>query len=78
MNQAGEFRLCSGCAQWALWTPQRRRGPVYCCEACALGLRCACAQGSDEEASVTRSQQALRLGGYRALHRAVPARPPRA
>ncbi len=78
MIQAGEFRLCSGCAQWALWTPQERRGPVYCCEACAQGLRCACAQGPDEEDSAARGRQALHPGGYRALNRSVSARPSRA
>ena len=41
MSHAGEFRLCSGCGQWAIWTPQRRTGPIFCCEACARGLRCA-------------------------------------
>jgi len=40
MNQAGEFRLCSGCGNWTIWTPQPQRGPVYCCQACARGRGC--------------------------------------
>ena len=38
----GEFRLCDGCGEWALWTPKDQRGSVFCCEACARGLGCTC------------------------------------
>jgi hypothetical protein len=63
MNPVGEFRLCAGCREWALWTPQRERGPVYCCEACALGHRCACARDPSEEASAARGRVADHPGG---------------
>lgn len=80
MRQAGEFRLCSGCAQWALWTPQEQTGPVYCCEACVLGRRCACARAPDEEASAAGGRQALhpRERENGALTRSVSARSSRA
>lgn len=78
MSQAGEFRLCSGCGQWALWTPRLRKGPVFCCETCARGLRCACAQPLDEPSPLPRRRGPLGPGGYHAHHEPVPARPPRA
>ncbi len=48
MSHAGEFRLCSGCGQWAIWSPLHPKGPVYCCQACARGLRCVCAREPDD------------------------------
>jgi hypothetical protein len=78
MSHAGEFRLCSGCGQWAIWTPQRRTGPIFCCEACARGLRCACSDAPGEGVPFTRSRREVRPGGSHALHEPVPARSPRA
>jgi hypothetical protein len=78
MSEAGEFRLCSGCTQWVIWTPQRRKGPVYCCEACARGLACHCARPPGEEPSQVDLGQALPQGGYHALGQPVFTQNPRA
>jgi hypothetical protein len=66
MNQheAGEFRLCSGCGEWAIWTPQHCRGPVYCCEACERGLGCSCAEGQDERPRLASIRRSRRQGGH--------------
>jgi hypothetical protein len=69
MSAVGEFRLWSGCGQWAIWTPRDRKGRVYCCEACSRGLGCVCAAGPDERAFVAVVRRDLAQGGQHAIHR---------
>ncbi len=52
MSRGGEFRLCSGCGQWAIWTPLTRRRPVYCCEACAF-------EASKKKGAICGSRESL-------------------
>ena len=77
MNQIGEFRLCSGCGEWAIWMPQDRRGPVYCCEACAWGLGCCCTTGADEGLRLSSIRRDLPQGGQYALSESVATQGPR-
>lgn len=78
MNQTGEFRLCSGCGEWAIWTPQHRKGSVYCCEACARGLRCACIADPDERPHVASIRRDLPQGGQHASSESFSAQGSRA
>jgi hypothetical protein len=71
MNEAGEFRLCSGCADWAIWTPVRRKGPVYCCEMCARGQRCVCAAEVDDRTSIAWSRGSVYRRGNHGIHEEV-------
>lgn len=77
MNPAGEFRLCSGCALWAIWTPLRWKGPVYCCEACARGAGCICGTAPDECTPAGEFRRGFR-GGRHAVHQSIPAQAPQA
>jgi len=57
MSQTGEFRLCSGCGDRAIWIPQPQKGPVYCCQACVRGRGCDCAECPDEWAPAAESRR---------------------
>ena len=78
MSAVGEFRLCSGCTQWAIWTPRDRKGRVYCCEVCSRGLGCVCAAGPDEWTPVALIRPDLSEGGQHAFQHSAPSRPARA
>lgn len=78
MSQTGEFRLCSGCGEWAIWTPQYQRGSVFCCQACARGRGCDCAGSHDEWSALHRPLRDLSKGGHHALRQPVSARIPQA
>jgi hypothetical protein len=78
MNQIGEFRLCSGCGEWAIWIPPDRKGPVYCCEACARGLGCDCVKGAGEGARGSSRRRQLYRGGQRAPTESVATQASRA
>ncbi|MBI4734703.1 MAG: TraR/DksA C4-type zinc finger protein [candidate division NC10 bacterium] len=74
MSQAGEFSLCSGCGQWAIWTPRHRKGPIYCCEGCARDLGCTCGKAPDEWVPAAASRRGAR-GGSRIPHQRLEAIP---
>ena len=78
MSEAGESRVCSGCGQWAVWTPQHRKGAVFCCEGCARGPGCNCVKGADVGIRRSSERRGLHRGGQHGLAESVAAQAPRA